>query len=207
MDPNDVLKKAWVAVEASGVPESLYETAFQTAVRLLTGPNPQAAASPVDVVTPAPLDAPDGAPEGQDAGADPTERPAGTDFFSKVSRVCGLSREAVAKVFYLEEDVVQLYPSASELGKTNADRARSVAVLLVAVYDWAFETRPLPISVVKSACQALHCYDSKNFSSNVNDLQSIIITGEKQRKLLRAKPATVAAFREIMQPLVGEAAS
>ncbi|WP_204374527.1 hypothetical protein, partial [Leucobacter musarum] len=38
MEASDVLTRAWAAVQASGVPESLYEPAFREAVLLLTNP-------------------------------------------------------------------------------------------------------------------------------------------------------------------------
>src|SRR5437660_9597570 len=37
MEPNEILKKAWAAVQASGVPESMQDTAFKEAVAILRG--------------------------------------------------------------------------------------------------------------------------------------------------------------------------
>jgi hypothetical protein len=35
MEPNEILKKAWEAVQASGVPESMHEAAFREAVAII----------------------------------------------------------------------------------------------------------------------------------------------------------------------------
>lgn len=205
MDPNDVLKKAWAAVENSGVPEHLQETALKAAIQMLSSPawaktapdTPPAAAPVLFKGAPAAAETPATLGSGENSS---------DDFFKRVARVSDFAPEDLQEVFWLDDGVVHLVPKARDLGDSSADQMRSVALLLTAAYSWGLGASETSLDVISTECRALHCLDSGNFSARVSNFPPLIVTGASRKKVAKTKPATQAAFDKLVAGVIGREA-
>lgn len=205
MDPNDVLKKAWAAVENSGVPEHLQEMALRAAIEMLSSP----AGATTSPGTPS-----DGAPvipKGASAATEPQSAPGSGEnssdaFFKRVARVSDFAPVDLQEVFWLDDGVVHLVPKARDLGDSTADQMRSVALLLTAGYSWGLGASETSLDVISTECRELHCLDSANFSARVSNFSPLIVTGASRKKVAKTKPASQAAFDKLVAEVIGREA-
>lgn len=197
MKPAEILKLAWDAVKAAGLPDHLEEVAFREAVRLVSPPHG------VDVSSPG-IAFPE--PSAQIGGAIAEVRPAFSeaDVYSRVSQQTGVAREHLEGVVHMDGDSIKVSVPGLKLGKTNADRARAVAQILVITRGFGFEESDTPLEVIRDECDRLRLYDANNFSSQMKALVGYVITGTGASRRVRAKAAGIQAFPALVNSLVNE---
>lgn len=157
MDTAELLKQAWTAVDESGVPPELYETAFTLAISHLSG----AAGTPT-MAPPTPVTA-----IGAGPAAGVQESPADSDgIYARLSTESGVSESDIREVILIEPDgTIAVLAPGRQLGNSNAARARTVASLLAGVYFGGLNKRSIPLEVLREACDDRGCYDQTNFKS------------------------------------------
>lgn len=169
MNVRDVLKAAWEAVEASGVPEHLHDTAFKAALEHLGGD----------------VDGADGTPPSRRSKQQwlPSDRAkqhdgrGGEDFFARLARDTGVQEDDLRHVFLIEDDDgVELLPSARELGATNSDRMRTITALIGGARVGGFGENPVSAKAVRDVCKAKNCLD-RNFSKRVGEMRGFRVAG------------------------------
>jgi hypothetical protein len=202
MEVGETLRKAWAAVEESGVPEQVHEVAFREAVRLLA---PSATAAPL--VPAAPLSgAPGGAGGGAatDGPADPAETAAlEAEIYDKVASQTGVSRDKLEQVVHLDGDVLKVSIPGIKLGKNNAERARVVAQILTITRGFGLDESETDLDVIRAECDRLRVYDQNNFSGHMKALNGYVITGSGGNRRVRAKSGGLEAFPGLLESLVG----
>jgi hypothetical protein len=166
MDVEKLLKDAWKAVEESGMPESLYETAFNRAVDLLAGPAvaqppivpPAAQTSPPPpgpgVVSPPPPPAP---PAGGQGGSDED------NFYAKLTKETEVVRRRLESVVHLDENVPKMAINPKKLPSGKKAGQEFIArVILTARHLWLDEAET-PIAEVRNECERYGVLDG-NFA-------------------------------------------
>jgi hypothetical protein len=195
MDPDEVLKKAWTAVEASGVPESLYEAAFQAAVTLFTPPRNdtrKGGEREPQVEEPVPR---------QESG---TERVNDEDFFDTFSRETSIARPDLEEVFFLDgSGDPGLNPSARKLGRTAAAQIRAVAILLAGAHVFGLDRASASVEVIRQECVRLNCYDSKNFKRYMREVAGWNATGPDDKRVLKPKADAQQELAKTMDAVRG----
>jgi hypothetical protein len=165
MDVDELLLKAWKAVEKSGVPESLYEVAFKEAVGYLrTDAGPGHATKSGDAgskATPAPAT---GAKKPNGAG--PATMPDETTFFSTLATESGVPETDLRDVLNLTAaGQVQVTTPTKDLGKSKAAQAKTVIALVAGARANGLGERPVSADAVRTEIQRKGCWDGANFSA------------------------------------------
>lgn len=196
MDAGEVLSKAWQAVQSSGVPESLYSTAFKEAVEILKSAKAPAAArdgiksleKESKAATPGEVETPEGAPIDADA------------LVAKLAQESQITEDELAEaVFFDPNGASHLNVAARKLGDTTTVRAQAVATMLTGVAFFGHDQNSIPAETVRLECIRLGCYDKKNFYRHMSSVPGAILSGSGSSRVLRAKPADI---RDAMHKVV-----
>lgn len=166
MDTSDLLKRAWEAVEKSGVPEPLQEVAFHEAVEHLrvedeSGPSEsqtkrQDRRKRKKLTTPR---------EQQDADGDGAAAEDDDTFFKRLADESGVAETDLRDVLSLAGNTVRVDPPSRKLGSSTAERARTVISLVAGARAYGLNERPVDAGAVREELQRKNVYDSGNFSS------------------------------------------
>ncbi|MCG2798014.1 MAG: hypothetical protein L6367_05675 [Cellulomonas sp.] len=206
MGASETLKKAWAAVKDADLPESIHEVAFREAVRLL--------APPPAATTPGPI-APggaklsgrvgtgNGAPTGDGAEGGGGIAVSEATIYDRVVAQTGVDREKLEQLVHLDGDVLKVSIPGLRLGKTNAERARSVAQILTITRGFGLEESETSLELIRAECDRLRVYDQNNFSGHVKALAGFVVTGTGANRRVRAKGPGIAAFPGIVDKLLG----
>jgi hypothetical protein len=179
MDANEILKKAWEAVKASGVPEAMQDTAFKEAVAILRGDAGEVA--PVAAASPgAPQEAKRSSAAAKQTRRKPPPRksdsaasqipevPDEAVFFAELANESGVPESGLRDVLALASDgTVNVTPATRKLGATKAEQARTVVALIAPARRFALQENPVSAEVVRRECQRKNCFDTNNFASTV----------------------------------------
>jgi hypothetical protein len=188
VDIDELLRAAWQAVERSGVPESLHSVAFTSALGLLTA------------AVPAPAEPPRADRSSEHGGRGTEPKPARTSaspapeaaFFARLSEESGLDEDELRQVLHLTPDgSVQVMPPTRRLGKSLAEQARTVVVLIAGGRYAGLNERPIDSSLVRTELQRKNCYNSANFAAkHVGPLKGFNLSGKE----ILVNPKWVAEF-------------
>jgi hypothetical protein len=191
MDPNEVLTKAWTAVQESGVPESLYETAFKEAVALIAKPvaNQPKAALANEAAT-------NGGEEIPAADSDA--------LLTKFATESGIDFDELAAVFYFDgAGAPHLSVAARKLGATITKQAQAAATALVAAYFFARDETQVGVDKVFAEAKSLKCLD-KNFNRHMGSVAGATLSGPAGAKVLRARQNDIQeALRTVVNTVRG----
>jgi hypothetical protein len=202
MDITEALKKAWSAVEDSGLPEHVQPTAFRAALRLLV-PNDSA-------IAPAPRsvgvlrNASEGGGPNGDSGGDGQVSVGEDEIYDRVVEHTGADREKLEQVLHLDDGGVRVSLPGLRLGRNNAERTRTVAQILTIARGFGLEENETSLEIIRSECMRLKVYDSANFSSHIGKLAGYVVSGAGQNRRLRAKSPGIQAFPALVDALVGD---
>jgi hypothetical protein len=213
MGTSEVLKNAWAAVEAADLPEKIHEVAFREAVRL---------EAPVQTGAQVPVRAgkPGGGPRGSSTGSRSSGGSgsgssngnssegdisiAEGDLLAKVVEHTGADRDMLETLVHLDEGNLRVSVPGLKLGANNADRTRTIAHLFTIVRGFGLGEDGTLVELVRNEAQRLKCYDSANFSSQLNKLQGFVITGTGTNRRIRAKSGGIQEFPNLVAKLAGE---
>jgi hypothetical protein len=164
----EFLRRAWEAVQASGVPPELYDTAFRAALNKEVataspsgrGENSSRPANPESAIP---------ALRGSDAQSGSpvsTEVTSVSVAFRRLSEETEISIDDLSEVLVFEEDgSVGILPRGLRLGKGATSKARTVASLIAGARFGGFGQRTTSVDVIREACEDRGCYDRTNFKS------------------------------------------
>ena len=172
MDTSELLRKAWEAVEKSGVPEALHDVAFREAVEDLR--SAEAALS----------ESGGGAQESgrTEAVKKRGRRPSlskGTTgdgdaqaiideetFFSQLASESGVAESDLRDVFSFSADgTVAVTTPTKDLGDSIVEQAKNVIALVAGARGVGIGERPVDAEVVRTELKRKRCFQSNNFAS------------------------------------------
>jgi len=216
MEVSDILKKAWAAVEGADLPETIHESAFKEAVRLLVPVPVVAAAAPANTAPAARPGTPmgksgsqagnttvTGSGVGSAAGEGSTITASEGELFEKVEQQTGVTKERLSEIVHLDDGALKVSIPGIKLGKNNAEKTRAIAQILTIVRGFGLEEAETSLELVRAEAQRLKCYDQANFSSQVKVLSGYLITGAGANRRIRAKAGGIQAFAALVDNLLG----
>lgn len=169
MDAEELLRKAWQAVEKSGIPDPHRGLALKEAVDFLRSSNRSAsdrAAAPQSGA--AKTSSGQGQPRRDAAGgeagiADPQDQ--AEQFFSQLSSESGMEEDDLTDILNLTADgKVQVVVPTRRLGSTTADQARTIISLVAGARSKGLGESPVKADAIREELQRKQCYQSNNFA-------------------------------------------
>lgn len=204
------IKTAWAAVEESGVPEHMQESAFKEALRALLGTT--APAAPRRTVPKPPGVGGGGNGTGSGSGSDGggDESSAFTvdedQVMTAVSEETGVPVEKLEAVFHIDDGVVKLNGPGARYGSSTADKARNIALIVTVVRKLGMGQSDTSYEVIKTACDSKHAYDSKNFApKHMPNVMGCVVKGDNRNRRLEAKGTGITAFSEVIDKVLAAA--
>ncbi len=204
MELADLIKKAWAAVEESGVPEQMQELAFRESLRVLletvpaTGPRrPLGDRKPTD----------DGSRVSESSAEVGGQAVSEAEMFERISAETTVPVQRLELLFHVDDGVVKLIGPVAKYGKNTATQARNIAQIVTVVRKLGLDEADTSFEVLKEACMNKHCYDSSNFASqHMKVLPSGFVTkGDGKNRRLEAKGPAITAFPVLVDSVLGEA--
>ena len=163
MDTSELLRRAWEAVEKSGVPEPLREAAFQAAVedlRAQEGGSTRSSATK-DVSA---KDRNKTARKINEDTPPPTATSEST-FFENLEHESGVAEKELRDVLRLDGTTVTVTPATKDLGSNVAEQARTVIALVGGARSRGLGEDPVDLGAVRAEVQRKRCYQDNNFSN------------------------------------------
>lgn len=181
MEASEVLTKAWSAVQASGVPESLYEVAFREAVALLKSSNGARRTPPPAV----------GGTADREAATEAGEEVAQVDteaLLQTFADESGIDIAELVEVFFFDADgTAHLNVAGRKLGESTAAKAKAVATAIAAAYHYSADEPSVSVELIRAECTRLKCFDKKNFFTHMGSAPGTVLSGSGSSRVLRIK--------------------
>jgi hypothetical protein len=165
VDVNELIKKAWDAVDKAGVPEPIQGVALKEAIDFLRGGSP-------------PSPSPGGgggngssrkkasrkSSKGESSAAD-IEIPDADKFFSKLAEESGVDKVELTDCLQLRPDgAVIVSTPTKDLGDTVTKQAKACIALVAGARARGLGENPVDGQAVRDELNRKNCYDSTNFS-------------------------------------------
>jgi hypothetical protein len=165
MDVDELLLRAWTAVEKANIPEKLQETAFKEAVAFLRGSADPASELPNKSRV---AHATQRAPQADTGG----ERTLEDDFFTQLAYESGADEDDLRDILTLAQDgKVLVTPPTRNLGTSKAQQARTVVALVGGARSKGLGEKPINAEAVREELRRKGCYDRANHSSHVGKMK------------------------------------
>lgn len=199
MDVEELLARAWGAVEKAGIPEPLQEYAFKEALTRLSGQVPIA-------TPPASVYGDTASGNGQQSSNHANGDPSTDDeLFAKFSNESGIAAADLERVFYFSTGEPHLNGPRGKLGKTASEQAKAVAVAITAAYDYALDKQTSD-EVVRAEAVRLKCDLGGNWARTMNGLSTVSWVGANRQKQFKTKADTADALRKLVSSILGQPA-
>lgn len=199
MDVEELLARAWSAVENAGIPEPLQEYAFKEALTRLSGSVGTAA-------TPQNNGSAEKSGQSESESAPGLEATFLTDaqLFDKFSLESGVPKEQLEQAFFFQDGLPHLNGPKAKLGSNVAEQARAVALALTAAYDYSRDQQNTPASTIRLECERLKCDPGKNWAKAMNALTTVNYVGASGKKTMRTKGETTSdALQKLVKSILG----
>lgn len=172
MDTSELLRRAWAAVEESGVPESLHEAAFREAVEDLRASESGASAAGTSVADTT-------GRVGRGRGKSQTKQKGGVKaataesttpnidddtFFANLAHESGVPEDDLRDVLNLAGQKVHVTQATRKLGTSKAQQARTVTALVAGARAFGIGERPIDAAAVRAEVKRKNCYDENNYA-------------------------------------------
>jgi hypothetical protein len=184
MDVEELLSRAWSAVEKAGIPDELHELAFKEAINFLLASTatPPAAGSQPHPASPA-EGSPARPPESPGARADEDT------FFSKLTHESGEPESDLRDILNLTADgKVHVIPPTKDLGTSVTQQARTVIALVAGARSKGLDEKPVNAEEVRAELKRKQCYDKNNFSnSHLGSMKGFNAGANRNELLLTSK--------------------
>ena len=178
MEPSEVLKQAWAAVESAGVPEPIQLKAFELAVGMLSQGDSGTAHERSQR-------------DRQNGSQKQREQKPRTDDDSPIGKVAhesGISADELEEVLYFDaEGQPHVTGPARRLGKNTAEQARTVTLLITAARYLAMDEPTVESKVVRTECARLKCFNQSNFGSHTRSAPGVTSIGDGQSRTFKLK--------------------
>jgi hypothetical protein len=198
MEVEELLARAWKAVNDAGIPEPLQEYAFKEALaRLSSGAPVQAALAPAAMV-----------PTAEESTSEKTAKapePADlSDPFGKFALESDLKVEDLERVFYFDTDgLPHLNGPRARFGRSASDQAKVVAVAITAAYDYVLDEKPISDDVVKAEATRLKIDLAGNWARTMGDVHGVSYTGAARQKQFKVAAGTPEALKKLVASILG----
>jgi hypothetical protein len=174
MDTAELLRRAWEAVQASEVPESLQEAAFREAVedlRATEGESPGSSSARDTGTASGPgrskAKAKAKSKSRSTAAVEENATPSVDEdtFFANLAHESGVEEADLRDVLSLSGGKIHVTPPTRTLGTTKAEQARTVTALVAAARAVGLGERPIDAAAVRAEVKRKNCYDEPNYAS------------------------------------------
>lgn len=190
MDAGEVLKRAWEAVQAAGLPESLQLKGFELAVEMLSASNGGGTTVKLREEE-----------EGGGADASPRRKAKtnGGPPIEKIAHESGIDADALEGVIHFDADgAPHVTGPARRLGRNTSEQARTVALLVTAARSLAMDEVNVSAKVVREECTRLKCFDQSNFGKHTGTTPGVTTIGDGQSRTFKLKSGD-AGFTPLKQ--------
>jgi hypothetical protein len=158
MEPDEILRKAWEAVERAGVPESLQDTAFREAVDILRSDDNESGGKEISTSKRRRgKGRADSRKTEEETGKVPL--PDEDAFFTQLASESGVAERDLRDVLSLSDDgsVVVTTPT-KDLGSSIAEQAKNVIALVASGRSVGLGERPVSAAAVRDEAKRKRCY-------------------------------------------------
>lgn len=190
MNISEVLKQAWAAVENSGVPKDIQESAFNAAVLLLTRKSDQENETTKLQIKPTAADS-------------PTQFGAEDNFYNLIIERTNIDKASLEKLVYLEDDEPRLLAGAIKGNLTNAEAIRSIAHVLTIARSLGLGQQGAAIKMIRTECDRLKRNDETNFKRHIKKIENFAFTTKDNIEYLIPRPAAFDEFPKVVEKLLG----
>lgn len=197
MEIEELLARAWGAVEKAGIPEPLQEYAFKEALTRLSQSG-QVAEQKRDE-TPRPEDKPD--VDSADTSIDLTV----DQLFKKFAHESSIDIADLERVFYFADGVPHLNGPRSKLGNNASSQARAIAAALTAAYDYALDLTPIADQLVRDEAERLKVDLGRNWSKRMDGAPGVSWIGPARQKQFKTKADAQDVLKKIVASALGKA--
>ncbi|MFE7507456.1 hypothetical protein [Promicromonospora sp. NPDC057488] len=195
MGVEELLARAWAAVEKAGIPEPLHEYAFKEALARLDGSTSVESQSTQD-----------GSPNPAGTKPAPTEEaPADlSDPFAKFAHESGVPVEDLERTFFFTEDgLPHLNGPRAKFARNAADQAKVVAVAITAAYNFVLDQKTVPDEVIKTEAARLKIDIGGNWARAMTKLQGASWVGQARQKQFKTTSTTADSLQNIVKKILG----
>lgn len=183
MDAAETLRKAWEAVNAADLPESLHAVAFESAVSILRVGQAQAAPEEASESE----GRADQREKARESTKDGTAKP-GAGLMAKLAHESGIAEGELEDVLYFDTDgQPKLVGPARKLGSSKAVQSRAITVVVTAARELALDERETASSIIRDECKRLKCLDADNFAATTSSTTGLVAQGNGRSRLFRLK--------------------
>lgn len=199
MEIEELLTRAWGAVEKAGIPEPLQEFAFKEALSLLS-------VASTDTPSETPSENKSTTAENPTDAVDSSDRALRTPdahLFEKFSQESGVPREQLERLYYFDAGLPHLNGPKTRFGSNVADQSRAVALAITAAYDYAIDHQSVAASTVRAECERLKCDPDSNWNKVMNALTTVNFGGAPGKRTMRVKSDTGAALQNLAKTALG----
>ena len=162
MEVEELLSKAWAAVEKAGIPDELHELAFREAIsflRVTAAPSPAEADSSATVGAAAAPATPTGAAASEDSEEDV--------FFRELASESGESESDLRDILSMGADGnVHVTVPTKALGTSTSEQARNAIALIAGARAKGKGEKPVNAEAVRTELKRKQCFDRSNFAAH-----------------------------------------
>ncbi|WP_404435495.1 hypothetical protein LG322_10080 [Microbacterium aerolatum] len=199
MDVEELLTRAWGAVEKAGIPEPLHEYAFKEALSILSAET----SGDASLAPKLPKAAKQGAGVEEGSKSDDSGGQSDKQIFSKFAQESGVPEDQLERLYYFEDGVPHIIGPKARFGSNLADQARAVSLALTAAYDYALDQQNIAVGLVRAECERLKCDPGSNWNKAMNSLTTVNYVGAPGKKTMRAKSDTGEALQKLAKSALG----
>jgi hypothetical protein len=197
MDAREVLTQAWDAVQQSGVPESLYDTAFKEAVSLISAPAGRRSNPPKP-----PAGSGGGEASTDESGTENLDTDALTQIIADEAE---LDVAQLIEFLYFDPDgTPHINVPGRKLGSTDAAKAKAIATTFAAVAYFGMDEPSVTLAPVRAEAIRLKAYQENNFAAHMKGVPGTVLSGSGATRVLKVKPNDIkTAFRAVVASALG----
>lgn len=201
----ELLEQAWTAVESSGIPESLWPTAFPLAfadLQAATGGSSGPSTGGKDSsgtrkrATKKSSSNPSGSPV-------LSNLPDQDELFERIAAETDVSVKDLGDVFHVTDGELHLKVAAKNLGDNTKASVMTVTSLLAGVVFAGTDHKSLPINEVHDVCRTKRCFHEKNASRYVQATPSVATVGSLRALEITHKSGWQVEFANAVGRVLG----
>lgn len=200
MDVDELMAKAWGAVQKAGIPEPVQGVALKEAIAYLTGsdgvsPNPDRPKPKVRKAA-SRRSAPSPAPE------EPDSVPDADEFYEQLAAESGVDEAVLRDVLHLKGNVIHVIPPTRLLGDSKAVQTRQVVALVAGAYAHGLGISPVSAVAVRDEVKRKRCFDPANFAARLKSMKGFSQGANRNEILVGSK--WLGEFQEAINAAAGQ---
>lgn len=165
MDVNELIKKAWDAVDKAGVPEPIQGVALKEAIDFLRGGSPSSSSPSSGGGNGSRRKKASRKSAKSESNAPEIEVPDADTFFAKLAEESGVDKVELTDCLQLRADgTVIVSTPTKDLGDTVTKQAKACIALVAGARARGLGENPVDGQAVRDELNRKNCYDSTNFS-------------------------------------------